>query len=39
MRGNVGDDTLLGGPGNDRADGRRGNDLCEAEHREHCERR
>ena len=38
MSGTSGGDTLLGGPGHDRADGRRGDDLCKAEHSEHCER-
>ncbi len=38
MSGTSGGDTLLGGLGHDSADGRRGDDLCKAEHSEHCER-
>ena len=30
-------DTLLGGPGNDRVDGKEGRDRCQAEERRRCE--
>ncbi|MDO9455601.1 hypothetical protein [Nocardioides sp.] len=38
LQGGRRDDVLLGGPGLDRADGRAGRDICQAERRVRCER-